>query len=818
MSGPSLTYYAKHGRLALPESREFVVETYPLFASLQRIVHEYEASSFGSRTVEPQQVQYYARISGLYRQAILNQLPLIQADPHLSTATKERSLTHHASVHSLLSLAEILYLPLDGTGLSIVSEQLLDWLNSTDRAPSTEAGHELANLATPWDSPEFVPYLTKCVVRGHVESLSALLDLVASTHPAPPVQDLARSLKALVATWPRSTRYATATEFRNALRSYQVESVRAQQDAERAVAALGTGPGLSSSDEVSEWSNAFRTWFSLLALPSTSFSSSASTSSSKLSLVLDHTDSWQEALISFLLLAHPTCTRSELAPILEQIREREVYPVDQTLTEEVVQDRLFRGDITGVLKALTSTSNTGTDGNGEVGMVQDGEEDPEEGNYLWLATHLTDLLSHLALPDFDLPPPPSSSASNLDPRQAFLVAYADTLIDLDPTLWRVCCEYWGECGEVGKERVEKWLVGPDAIALDDDDDDEVEEGDANAGVTDEVDGSLVVVNAGGRMDVDGGAGPSKGAQGAKRKRSSKVEEVLRILGEFGMEEQVQTVCRTYAESLIEKKKYGAAISFCVRAGDVNRIDRVAFEILNEYIKQGQETFVSHVDSLPTSLLRPSSQRTPGLATPPHSPSASSTIDLDQDPSYPSAPTPYPSIAFLSRYRDFLALYTLSNQALSSSPVDAAQGAESSQAHEQMEQERRARLRRQAAELLVLLLTSGVAPKPFWPIMLLDSVGLLETQPPVISLAETYELLRVLEELTAPIDLSASSGSSRGERVDVFGELDMLDRLIRGQGEDAKVRGNRGTDVAKCMEQLEVVREALARHLAICACL
>lgn len=54
------------------------------------------------------------------------------------------------------------------------------------------------------------------------------------------------------------------------------------------------------------------------------------------------------------------------------------------------------------------------------------------------------------------------------------------------------------------------------------------------------------------------------------------------------------------------------------------------------------------------------------------------------------------LSFLARYRDFLALY--------------AAGA-----------------RRDAAQLLVLLLTSGVAPKKWWAVMLLDAVPLLESE-------------------------------------------------------------------------------------------
>lgn len=64
-------------------------------------------------------------------------------------------------------------------------------------------------------------------------------------------------------------------------------------------------------------------------------------------------------------------------------------------------------------------------------------------------------------------------------------------------------------------------------------------------------------------------------------------------------------------------------------------------------------------------------------------------------------------------------------------------------------------------------------------------------------AATYELLRVTEDLLGP--------------PDVFGALDLLSRLGGGQGEKGA-----GTEGAR--KQMMVVRAALARGLAACACL
>lgn len=40
-----------------------------------------------------------------------------------------------------------------------MGEELLDWVNTVDRAPSTEEGEELADLSRPWEHSNFWPYL-----------------------------------------------------------------------------------------------------------------------------------------------------------------------------------------------------------------------------------------------------------------------------------------------------------------------------------------------------------------------------------------------------------------------------------------------------------------------------------------------------------------------------------------------------------------------------------------------------------------------------------------------------------------------------------
>jgi len=54
----------------------------------------------------------------------------------------------------------------------------------------------------------------------------------------------------------------------------------------------------------------------------------------------------------------------------------------------------------------------------------------------------------------------------------------------------------------------------------------------------------------------------------------------------------------------------------------------------------------------------------------------------------------------------------------------------------------------AAQLLVKMLTSGLAPRRYWAALLLDAVPLLEGSQLVLSTEDTYTLLRCLQEITS----------------------------------------------------------------------
>lgn len=89
------------------------------------------------------------------------------------------------------------------------------------------------------------------------------------------------------------------------------------------------------------------------------------------------------------------------------------------------------------------------------------------------------------------------------------------------------------------------------------------------------------------------------------------------------------------------------------------------------------------------------------------------------------------------------------------------------------------------------------------IMLLDVLPLLEDSSALlVTTAETYELLRCLEEITAPISATG---------VDIYGHLDALARLIGGgSGAGENEEETKEVKTARALKQLDVVRGALAR--------
>lgn len=375
----------------------------------------------------------------------------------------------------------------------------------------------------------------------------------------------------------------------------------------------------------------------------------------------------------------------------------------------------------------------------------------------WLVAHLADLLHKVGVIEAD----PTATVSL---RDYFVLAYTDAL-SVDESLWRIVVDYLDSCGDEGRLRMERVLKG---VKLGDKASDDMSESEA----------------------------------------APNVEEVLRICAQYGLSDVANTICQvrplptvsradreqSYSESLIEQRRYGEAVSYCIRAADSKQqIARIADLILDEYVVNG-------AGRLPPQQLTHARPRGIHLARrldpdvpPPRWPRRRAGVA----PRFPRPPARLPHRLDLAPQlprtvpRIFCALRTRR----------ASQGRRAARSHLQLGGSTEALLRR----------ASDVADHPAdtAQVLLLDLVPLLEgssrfTLLPaqtdvstadelLVTLDEAYDLLRCLEEIVSPI---------AARKVDLAGNLDSLARIIGSQA------GPEGTRQA--MKQLEVVRGALAR--------
>lgn len=146
-----------------------------------------------------------------------------------------------------------------------------------------------------------------------------------------------------------------------------------------------------------------------------------------------------------------------------------------------------------------------------------------------------------------------------------------------------------------------------------------------------------------------------------------------------------------AKQMAAQRRYGVALAYCVRASDARQVRRIADALLDEYVAYGAPEFVRMVDAIPPSLLRPVARAPDRFAL--HQ--AQMDEDDEDDGEFGAGKTMYSSpLAFLARYRDFHNLYAM-------------------------------RELRGAAEMLVLLLSSGIAPERFWAVLVFDAIPLFE---------------------------------------------------------------------------------------------
>ncbi|KAH7905644.1 nucleoporin Nup85-like protein [Hygrophoropsis aurantiaca] len=174
----------------------------------------------------------------------------------------------------------------------------------------------------------------------------------------------------------------------------------------------------------------------------------------------------------------------------------------------------------------------------------------------WLAAHLADLMEILSLMDKE-----PNLESGLSLRNYHVLSYAHYLHS-DPALWRITVAYMYSCGDIGTRGADEVLTRvPLKI-----------EG------TREADGSLNVDDL-----------------------AKIVKDINATCYEFQREEVRRVVCRVAAQTFVQKKEYGLALSYCSSAEDWPGLGRVVDRVLQEYINAGPEQFTYYVASIAPSL-------------------------------------------------------------------------------------------------------------------------------------------------------------------------------------------------------------------------
>ncbi|OXG31619.1 nuclear pore complex protein Nup85 [Cryptococcus neoformans Ze90-1] len=307
----------------------------------------------------------------------------------------------------------------------------------------------------------------------------------------------------------------------------------------------------------------------------------------------------------------------------------------------------------------------------------------------WLSAHLADLLDKLSLI------PDDEEHFEISLRDFFLLEYAQVLQD-NPNykaFWRVICDYLGYAGEEGRGRLKEHLRRLD-IPLDRDVKGKSKE--SSDSTNDEqqgLDASMDIENA-------------TESQGEAIKL---LDEVRSACVDFRLDDVWQEISQVLATRLISAGQYGMAATLALMARDGFALSRIADKVLESFVTCGQDEYLALVDTLPPTLLAEAPTALLHLQQ--------STSNPTEFPSHSAVSVFASRITFLSEFRDYLLF--LSQDA-----------------------------RDRAAGRVVSLLTSGIAPVGFWAVLLVESIRLLEDSEILFTSNETFELLRVLEEVYA----------------------------------------------------------------------
>ncbi|OCH91378.1 hypothetical protein OBBRIDRAFT_753240 [Obba rivulosa] len=176
---------------------------------------------------------------------------------------------------------------------------------------------------------------------------------------------------------------------------------------------------------------------------------------------------------------------------------------------------------------------------------------------IWLAAHLVDIMESLQLIDVE----PDDSEHSI--RDHYILSYAEYMRS-DPSLWRLTVDYMSSCSEIGKAMADQVLMH---VPL--------------------------------RLHRPKGAheGETEIAQIHAGQLAGVLKEVIATCFEYKREEVRRMICRIAAQTFMQEKEYGLAVSYCASAEDWPGLGRVVDRVLEDYITEGPETFARLVANM-----------------------------------------------------------------------------------------------------------------------------------------------------------------------------------------------------------------------------
>ncbi|KAG9033438.1 hypothetical protein FRB95_014804 [Tulasnella sp. JGI-2019a] len=702
-----------------PSAAQLYSDTYVTWVALGNYAEELQQS--GIPTDSSQNTENLNRFIDLYlenTQAHISRLAL--EEPF-----DEDNYEHWLSVHTSLHLFQTIFTSPSGMTTGLVGEEMLLWLNLNFVAVTKEEVKGFAGKQEPWLAEGFWKLLVRATIRCLSEGAVRFIKMLTS-HPSLTLRQIALNLQRVLSSHPRSTSFNTEQEFYAAHRRWRgtVRGLREQLNV------------LEENDGRGEWREGLEDLVGVLE--------------GDKDVILKVCDEeyggygWREAVAVWGIWVDVEVKRLDLSEVVSLVIAK--LPISDALDEKLQGSLLSQ-----LLKRF---------------VMRCAEFD------LWFGAHIADLLAKMGFRIYATPLPATAQSgpggdieederlSELDEdghprmtlRDHLLMDFAERILHGDPGFWSIEFDYLSMCGVEGRARLGAVLRRlPFDVSVEP----------ANGVPSrNKVNGMLGSGSSADGLDdlMDDGEESNGGVNLGKLTGMKRVQALIDACLRYDLKDEFRELCKVLTHRLIEERRYGEAIAYCMSGEDNKSVACIADMLLNEYIERGVDEFLTLVNDVP-NIMDPTPDRA--------------------DPFFFDAlgvPTIYGSrLSFLSGYAQFHSMF-------------------------------RDGRKREAAQTLVSMLNKEIVPRWWWGVVLLDAAGMCEDEELWFAEEDAYDLLRRVEEIYIR--------SEQGNGSDYLGALEKIMNVSRSKDAAGK-RGasSNAESPSQAIKQLEVVRLSLAQYLA-----